>query len=82
MPDPRQKITFGEMRASGVRGLLIYCRDHRCSHLDRDQRRPMAGSKGSSTGCGLLCEPYAHKRQFIALAARRARATLFGTLVA
>jgi hypothetical protein len=22
MPDPRQKITFGEMRASGVRGLL------------------------------------------------------------
>jgi hypothetical protein len=24
-----QKITFGEMRASGV---LIYCRDHRCSH--------------------------------------------------
>jgi len=27
-----QKITFGEMRASGVRGVLIYCRDHRCSH--------------------------------------------------
>lgn len=23
-----QKITFGEMRESG----LIYCRDHRCSH--------------------------------------------------
>jgi hypothetical protein len=26
------KITFGEMRASGVRAILIYCRDHRCSH--------------------------------------------------
>jgi hypothetical protein len=23
----RQKITLGEMRASGVRGLLIYCSD-------------------------------------------------------
>jgi hypothetical protein len=28
----QQKITFGEMRASGVRGLLIYCSDLRCSH--------------------------------------------------
>jgi hypothetical protein len=27
-----QKITFGEMRASGVRDVLIYCRDHRCNH--------------------------------------------------
>jgi hypothetical protein len=26
------KITFGEMRESGVREVLIYCRDHRCSH--------------------------------------------------
>jgi hypothetical protein len=26
------KITFGEMRASGVRDVLIYCRDHRCNH--------------------------------------------------
>ena len=30
-----QKITFGEMRASGVRDVLIYCRDHRCSHCVR-----------------------------------------------
>jgi hypothetical protein len=28
----QQKITFGEMRASGVRGLRIYCSDFRCSH--------------------------------------------------
>ena len=27
-----QKITFGEMRESGVRGLLIYCADYHCSH--------------------------------------------------
>jgi hypothetical protein len=35
MPETRrqQKITFGDMRASGVHGLLIYCSDYRCSHL-------------------------------------------------
>ena len=27
-----EKITLGEMRSSGVRGLLIYCSDYRCSH--------------------------------------------------
>lgn len=27
-----QKITLGEMRAMGVRGLLIYCADYRCGH--------------------------------------------------
>jgi hypothetical protein len=33
MPDPRQtKITFGEMRASGVRGVLVYCSDYKCGH--------------------------------------------------
>jgi hypothetical protein len=37
-----QKITFAEMRDSGVRGLLIFCADYRCP-LDRDQRRSMAG---------------------------------------
>ena len=29
---PEQKISFGEMRAMGVRGLLIYCSDYHCSH--------------------------------------------------
>ena len=28
----RQKITLAETRASGVRGLLIYCSDYHCSH--------------------------------------------------
>jgi hypothetical protein len=27
-----QKITLAEMRASGVRAVLIYCSEHRCSH--------------------------------------------------
>lgn len=27
-----QKITFAEMRSSGVRGLLVYCADYNCSH--------------------------------------------------
>jgi hypothetical protein len=26
------KITFADMRDMGVRGLLIYCSDYRCSH--------------------------------------------------
>jgi hypothetical protein len=37
----QQKITFAEMRAAGVRGLLICCSDYRCSHWTRinaDQR--------------------------------------------
>lgn len=28
----QQKITLGEMRESGVRGLLVYCADYKCSH--------------------------------------------------
>jgi hypothetical protein len=27
-----QKITLGEMRDSGMRGILIYCADYHCSH--------------------------------------------------
>ena len=27
-----QKINFGELRSTGVRTVLVYCRDHRCSH--------------------------------------------------
>ena len=26
------KITFGDMREQGVRGILIYCAEYRCSH--------------------------------------------------
>ena len=31
------KIVFRDMRTSGVRDVLIYCRDHRCSHLHRER---------------------------------------------
>ena len=27
-----EKITFEQMRASGVRGVLVYCSDYHCSH--------------------------------------------------
>jgi hypothetical protein len=27
-----QKITLGEMRETGVRGVLVYCSDYHCSH--------------------------------------------------
>ena len=30
-----EKITLGEMRQSGVRGLLVYCSDHKCGHVRR-----------------------------------------------
>ncbi len=37
-----QKITLGEMREMGVRDVLIYCSDYRCSHWKRisADRRP------------------------------------------
>jgi hypothetical protein len=31
-PMREQKITLGEMRASGPSRLLIYCQDYRCAH--------------------------------------------------
>jgi len=40
MSAPVQKITLAEMRSAGVRGVLIYCSDYRCSHsisLDADR---------------------------------------------
>lgn len=39
--DPRPvKITFGAMRESGTRGVIVFCADYRCSHsttLDGDR---------------------------------------------
>ena len=35
MRERPQKITFGEMRESGVRGLLVYCADYHCSQSVR-----------------------------------------------
>jgi hypothetical protein len=33
MADAAAEDHLGEMRESGVRGLLVYCADYRCSHL-------------------------------------------------
>ena len=27
-----QKITFGEMRAAGASGVVVFCSDHSCAH--------------------------------------------------
>jgi len=32
LSDRPKKITFAEIRESGVGGLLIYCADHNCGH--------------------------------------------------
>jgi hypothetical protein len=36
-----QKITLGEIRSSGVRGVLIYCADYKCSRSI--EASPIAG---------------------------------------
>jgi hypothetical protein len=56
----QKKITFEEMRAGGVRGLLIDCSDFRCSHWtaisgDRwpeDVRLSDIEPRFTSQGCG------------------------------
>jgi len=60
MSDRPQKITFAKMRDMGVRGLLVYCADYRCSHsiaisgdLWRDDLRPSdIESRFVCTACG------------------------------
>ncbi len=47
-PTRQQKITLGEMRSSGVRGLLVYCADYHCSHsiaIGADQWPDHLGSR-------------------------------------
>ena len=51
-----KKLTFGEMRAAGVRGVLIYCRDYRCSQWTRlDADRWSDGVRLSDVETGLVC---------------------------
>jgi hypothetical protein len=50
----QQKITFGEMRSTGVRGILIYCADYHCSHsiaISRAYRETLASPGYSQGGC-------------------------------
>jgi len=47
----KPKITFGEMREMGVRGLLVYCSDYHCSHwtaISGDQWPMISGYPTSS----------------------------------
>jgi hypothetical protein len=58
-----QKITFGERRASGVRNVLIYCRDQKCSHyieaiatagtVSKNGTAPVRGARLGPWGVGL-----------------------------
>jgi hypothetical protein len=43
MVDRPVKITFAEMRDSGVRGILVYCTDYRCSNSMALDGRSLAG---------------------------------------
>jgi hypothetical protein len=54
-----QKITFAEMRASGVRDVLIYCRDHRCSHSVEISADRWPGAAGNS---GLMAKRWCRPR--------------------
>ena len=41
-----QKSTFGEMRSSGPRRLLVYCADYKCAHhveIDADRGQITSG---------------------------------------
>jgi hypothetical protein len=43
VPTSLQKITFGEMRAMGIRRVIVYCADYRVRALDHPERRPLGG---------------------------------------
>jgi hypothetical protein len=49
-----QKTTLGEMRASGIHGLLIYCADYKWSHSIADQRDFLSQSKSCLTSAPRL----------------------------
>jgi len=59
-----QKITLGEMRDTGVRGILIYCSDYKCSHsiaISADQwpddvRIRSSGTGSAGAGASSNCE--------------------------
>jgi hypothetical protein len=56
VPKPRQKITFAEMRAGGVREVLVYCSDFHYSHwvrLDADRWRDQV--RLSDVDPGFVC---------------------------
>ena len=55
----QQKITFGEMRESGVDRILIYCADYKCSH-SIEMRRSLAGPCPAPTSSRCSFNPRFH----------------------
>ena len=52
-----EKITFGEMRSAGVRGLIVYCADYNCSHSVRlDADRWTDEMRLSDIECQFVCQ--------------------------
>ena len=49
----RKKITFGEMREMGVRGLLVYCSNYHCS-----QWVAISGDECQTSSSALQCEAF------------------------
>jgi hypothetical protein len=52
--DRSEKITFAEMREQGVRGLLIYCSDYRCSRSIAASGDPWPGAFRSRAAVRML----------------------------
>jgi hypothetical protein len=73
MADRPQKITFGEMREMGVRGVLIYCADYQCSHsiavmADQwadDLRLSDIEDRFTCSACGHWASPWRRLRYFL-----------------
>lgn len=62
MVQPRQKITFAEMRSAGVRAVLVYCSDFHCSHWTRlDADRWPDQVRLSDIEGGFVCSACAHR---------------------
>jgi len=87
-PERPQKITFGEMRSSGVRGILIYCADYHCSHsiaISADQWPITSGSpiwKHGSFAKPAEKEGLMSGRTFIGTRSRSRRWAIVSALVA
>jgi hypothetical protein len=74
LTDRPTKITFGEMRRMGVRGVLVYCADFRCSRsirplsqrslqaLDQGQE-PKTPSDGSERYVLVIARPHRAMRR-------------------
>jgi hypothetical protein len=64
MSDRPQKVTIAELREMGVRGLLVYCADYRCSHSIAISGEPLADDlPGVRPSAGFQLEPSVARRK-------------------